>query len=151
MKHDWNNLKIQFFKSDNISVSEFIRQKTGKETAKNNHIAKNVVWWKKEKNEYLKIKIFQANEEVDIKLRKKYKSIFEYVKLARMEWLEILSDRICINKDKLPTKELVNILKCFREENLIIDIDTQEKENTDPLKERLEQLRKAKAMNCNKD
>jgi len=51
-KYDYAVLKQEFMQSDIDDTREFIKQRLGKDTAKNNQLARKTTWWTKEKQRY---------------------------------------------------------------------------------------------------
>ena len=78
--YDWEQLKREYFKSDIIEVTEFIRQKMGKEQNKDRNVARHIKGWTQDKKNY---KRKQAEE-----LEKKARSdLFEKLKVGLEELL----------------------------------------------------------------
>jgi len=72
-KYNWESLRQEFFNSDFLEITSFIRQRLGKETVSDNHIARKVAGWTDEKKAWTRKRLEKVQKEADKALMEKLK------------------------------------------------------------------------------
>ena len=78
-KYNWEALKDEFFASEHIDVASFIRERLGKDTGSNTHIANKTKGWGDDKKAYQQEITDKAKEKAKQKLIEKLKVKLEDV------------------------------------------------------------------------
>ena len=121
IKYNFDELKVEFFKSKTPEVKKFFEDKFNTYTA---HIRKYTAGWTKDKQNYIRTQIQEAEAEYQIEKKKRWKQVIKNIDTAQMAGLQMFSTKVIqlekvtsqinqmakdwvVNKSKL--KELLDI------------------------------------------
>ena len=111
-KYDWITLKQEFFNSDIVEVSAFIRHKFGIEMKDNGQVANKTTGWGEDKKEWKRKRIEEIQKQADKELINKLKiGLKDLLMNKRLlfgldgKYLEILGKLQSSEADKQPTEE----------------------------------------------
>lgn len=88
--HDFEKYKTEFFASDHLNVYTFFKTEYDIDTAKNSHVAKEVVGWTQEKQEFLKESYQKARRQLMNKRAAEWEEMKEKLDSAELKGLEKL-------------------------------------------------------------
>lgn len=113
--YNWPVLKLQYFESDYMEVETYLREIHGINLPWW-HWARKCKGWHKEKKARQERILESLMAENEIRIKEKWRKVFEKIEDAHIEWLWALADQVfAIAKwNQKNTFELINILKHFR-------------------------------------
>lgn len=106
-KYNWDELKLEFFKSDFTEIAPFIQQRYSKDTAKNSNIANHTKWWANEKRDFYNSIMKKAIDNYTPDYEK-WKKVLIKIENAQLKWLNMLADYILNSGNIIEEKILLN-------------------------------------------